>query len=450
MKPNNLLHRLEQFIKTESLFTKKDTLLIGVSGGKDSMLLLHLLYHLGYSIVIAHVNYGLRGKDADLDEALVNETAVKLNIPIVIYRVTEKERNAIDSESVQMWARNIRYTFFKTCAETYSCNRILTAHHGGDQSETLIQHLVKGAGISGLRGMLPLHLPFARPMLCYSLDEILFLCQRYSIVYRDDISNKKNDYERNKIRNNIIPILKEINPNLDKSIFYTTQYLKGTETIYKAYITKRLNKLIQHNTNKSKAPAAAMANDKMGLNLLFEWLYPYGFNSTQLIDIYQHCKAKHSGKDFYSETHQVIVDRTYIYLELKGSKQQEVLYVSSIPYKGESDTKTILIQFVDSIPKTMDNTNIHVFLDAEKITLPLIVRSWQEGDYMYPLGMKMKKKKLSDMFSNKKIPKHLKRNHWILTSGNHIVFAEGLAIDERHKITEHSKRFIEIKIDCKP
>ena len=445
---NNTLHKISSYIEEKKLFLKNDKLLVAVSGGIDSIVLLHVLHHLKYSIQVAHVNFQLRGDESNADESFVKEVCEKLKIPFHVKRADVKTFAQENKGSIQMLARQIRYDWFQELINELQLKYIVVAHHANDQSETVLQHISKGAGIAGLRGMLPKQNKIVRPFLCIDKNNIEYLAQQLKLNYREDSSNASDKYERNQIRHQVVPVLQSINPNLHQSIFHTTNYLSGVEVVYQSYIQKRLNKLIARIGEHSyKAAAKSFAHDAFGLNLLFEWLHPYGFNSEQLNDIYAHVKEGSSGKKFSSTFYQVFVDRKFLFLEPIEAKVFIYKMVDKIPFQSIINQKNIEISYAELSSVSFDKKNQEIYLDAEDIQLPITIRHWQEGDYMYPLGMLMKKKKVSDLLINKKIAKHQKSNLLLFFSEEKLLFVESIGIDERFKIKDTTKKIIKIIIN---
>lgn len=444
---NNTLHLIKKYIAEQKLFQPDDTLLVAVSGGMDSMVLLYALKELGYKLQVAHVNFQLRGEDSNADELLVKTTCEKLGIPVLIKKVDMKLATANYEGSTQMMARTIRYDWFKELLAEHAINNLVVAHHANDQSETILQHLTKGSGIAGLRGMLPKNKQVCRPFLCIDKKTIEYLAQELKVPYREDASNASDKYERNKIRHQNIPTLENINPKLHQSIYNTTNYLRGVENIYQSYIQKRLKQLVKRDAADAYlAPAKSFANDKFGINLLFEWLSVYGFNSEQMEDIYFQVKNNASGKDYFAGEHRLVVDRKFLFLQSANSSIKTNIQIDSLPYEIEINKKKITIDYVNNAPTTFDKNNLEIVLDAADIELPLTIRNWQEGDYMYPLGMMMKKKKLSDIFINKKIAKHKKSSLLLFFSNQKLFFVEGITIDERFKIKNSTNKLLKISI----
>jgi tRNA(Ile)-lysidine synthase len=245
----------------------------------------------------------------------------------------------------------------------------------------------------------------------------------------------------------VVPLLEQINPHLSQSITQHSEYVAAAEYIYKAFIQKKLHRIIQLEQGISKTPIQAFQHQVYGKNLLFEWLNNVGFTSNQIPDIVHAIHTKQSGKIFLSTTHQLSCDRTFMYLI---QKEENAFIPLSVEDFTEQELtiqhKKITFSIQQTAAKSFDDTNQTVYLDADKIAVPLLIRTWNQGDYMYPLGMKMKKKKLSDLFSNQKIPNHQKQALLVFESHQKIIFVEGIRIDERFKTTEQTTRFLKISV----
>jgi tRNA(Ile)-lysidine synthase len=447
------IKKIDQFIAAHRLILDRKRYLLAVSGGIDSMVLATYFVHKKIDVAIAHINFKLRGEESDGDELLVKSFADKHAIPF--YRTEfQTEKYATDRHlSIQMAARELRYQWLEAIRNECSCEAIITAHHSNDNIETILLNWTRGAGISGLRGILPKRNNIIRPLLVISKQEVFALASFWKVDYRDDSSNASVKYQRNLIRHQIIPLLKEINPAIEQTITQHADYLKDAESIYQSFIAKKLQKLIQVSGQLQKAPMKAFLNHQYGKSLLFEWLSPCGFNSAQLVDVTAALKKEQSGLRFFSPSHEISCDRTYIFLLPKNTGSDVIHPILPTLMLNASvgsillNKKVVHYSIENELPTSYDATNKVVYLDANKVQFPILIRNWQQGDYMYPLGMKMKKKKLSDLFSNHKIPNYLKQELLVFEAANKIIFVEGIRVDERFKVKESTTVTLKISIE---
>ena len=447
MTPSKIIQKVDQYIAEKKLLHSKKTYLLAISGGLDSMTLCHYFLDKKLSFAIAHCNFNLRGSESQQDEALVRDFAEKHQIKF--HRITFQTAEFAEAEgiSIQMAARQLRYQWLEAERKKYFYEATVTAHHSNDNLETILLNFSKGTGISGLRGMHAKSKELIRPFLCINRAEIAALGKAWNVAYREDSSNASDKYQRNFIRHQVVPLLEQINPHLSQSITQHSEYVAAAEYIYKAFIQKKLHRIIQLEQGISKAPIRAFQHQVYGKNLLFEWLNNVGFTSNQIPDIVHAIHTKQSGKIFLSTTHQLSCDRTFMYLI---QKEENAFIPLSVEDFTEQELtiqhKKITFSIQQTAAKSFDDTNQTVYLDADKIAVPLLIRTWNQGDYMYPLGMKMKKKKLSDLFSNQKVPNHQKQALLVFESHQKIIFVEGIRIDERFKITDQTTRFLKISV----
>lgn len=421
-------HRIAQFIKKEQLIQPTDKILVALSGGADSVALLKVLLSLGYYCEAAHCNFHLRGNESDNDESFVRELCRKLNISL---HVTHFDTIGYATEkkiSIEMAARELRYTWFAEIKEKCQASVIAVAHHQDDSVETILLNLIRGTGINGLKGISPCRNDIVRPLLGVSRSEIMEYLNDTGQAYVTDSTNLSDEYVRNKIRLRLIPLMEEINPSARQSIAETGNHLRETAYIYNRYIEERKKNVL----NDEGIIIQALLAEDAPQTLLFEILHPLGFNKSQVDDIYQSLTAQ-SGKYFVSSTgYRIIKDRTLLIIT---------------PPNQESDFEPVL-SFEEKkyspgfiIPR---DKNI-ACLDADKIDQPLTLRKWQKGDSFIPFGMNGRKL-VSDYMTDRKFPLTRKEQQWVLCCGENIVWLVGERTDNRFRIDESSKKVLMISI----
>ena len=312
--------RVAQYINQKRLFMPTDKVIIALSGGADSVALLCLLQTLGYNCEAAHCNFHLRGKESDRDEAFVCQLCAKRQVPLHIVHFntvrTAEERHI----SIEMAARELRYEWFEEIRRKSGANVIAVAHHRDDSVETLLLNLIRGTGINGLRGIRPKNEHIVRPLLCLDRKEIINYLNRTGQDYVTDSTNLQDEYTRNKIRLNLLPMMQEINPSVKESIFNTAEHLSEVSIIYK--------KSIEEATKRVQTAEGicidALMQETAPETLLFEILYPLGFNAAQIRDIYRALEGQ-PGKTFSSEHWRVVKDRKYLLIEAYQQVEQPLL-----------------------------------------------------------------------------------------------------------------------------
>lgn len=431
--------------------TQEQTILISLSGGADSMVLCHLLLEAGFSIAIAHCNFKLRGADSDADEKFVRDYAAAKNIKLHVVEFDTVAYSKAQKLSIEEAARNLRYDFFEALCTEFHYDLIATAHHQNDNAETILLRLTKGTGLLGMNGIPIINGKIIRPLLFTQRIEIEHYCAQHNLNYCHDTTNNENTYQRNKIRNTVIPILQEINPDFINTMSANIAHFKGAYTFYKKAVDKKLNKIIINKGADIFIPIGAFGNKQDAAMLLFELLYPKGFNSEQITQIVS--SLGNTGKHFLSDKYRVLLDRKFLIVTSHKEVQNSI---QSIP---NETNKIIVGDFELSFETSKYNKTVHLnsnnriaYFDADKITYPLQVRKWQAGDYLYPLGLtrrkssKPGKQKVSDVLTNAKVNALQKENTFVLLCGDKIIWAIGLRQDARFKLTDSTTKLLKIKM----
>ena len=437
-----MLEKLQNFIAQNQLFTADDKLLLAVSGGIDSVFMLEILSQLPNQLAILHCNFSLRGNESDEDEAFVKQLAIKYNTPLFTRKFDTKAYANENNISIQMAARNLRYDWFEDVRQTENYNYIIIAHNKNDLVETFFINLTRGTGIKGLTGIKAKNNTIIRPLLFASRSDIETYCIAHNISYREDSSNAQTKYKRNKIRHSIIPLFEELNASFIDTMYANISRLKDVEEIYNQGIKSIKEDIVNYEGDEVWIEINALKDYEHPMALLFEILTPYNFPGKNILDIFESLYSQ-PGKIFYSDTHQLLRDRTFLIISTRTESSHTSVEIleddNVIVYPIELNIK----QIGKTTEYNSSKDNCIACLDAQKLHFPLTLRRWNHGDYFYPLGMNQKKK-LSDFFIDQKVPLHEKDHIWILESNNEIVWIIGHRIDNRYKITENTTDVIEI------
>ena len=420
---------VEKFIDQKSLFERCDKVLVALSGGADSVALLRVLDALGYQCECAHCNFHLRGEESNRDEAFVQQLCQKFDIPLHVTHFDTTDYAHTKRISIEMAARELRYQWFETLRQSIGASVIAVAHHRDDSVETFLLNLIRGTGINGLKGIAPKNGFVVRPLLQESRENILDYLQHLNQEYVTDSTNLQDEYMRNKIRLNLLPLMQELNPSISESIAATAERLADAALIY----NKEREMAIQRVMKGEKVISiSALLDETAPSSLLFELLHPYGFNSSQIKDIYQSLFGQ-SGRRFHSSQWEVLRDRDSLILHSFSGEETD-----HVP-------PTLTYETVDITPEFIIPRDKHIAcLDADKVTLPLTVRKWQAGDKFTPLGMKGKKN-VSDYLTDRKFTLFQKGHQYVACQGDKIVWLIGERIDNAYRIDADSKRALIVR-----
>lgn len=426
--------RFLDFIKKHALISPEDKVLLAVSGGVDSMVLMQLFYEAGIACAIAHCNFCLRGTESDADEALVKRRASTFGIPFFSKRFDTSGYATAQGVSIQMAARELRYDWFNTLANTEGYSLVASAHHLEDSFETVVHNLTRGTSISGLRGIRPENDRLIRPLLDFTKEEIRAWATLKNLEWREDASNSEVYYKRNFIRHKVTPLLKELNPDLLNTFRDTASRSAEVE----AFFLDQMKRLRKENLRKHETITYLAKSKVSGPHVLEHMLKPFGFNYTQCKEMVA-AFMEHSGREFLSKTHRLTVDREDLVIDERETAELQEQWITANE-GGELKIGQTLYQVRGSQgqPDKHELNERNAILDMGKLNFPLKIRSWQEGDQFQPLGMRGKKK-LSDFMIDRKIPVNLKRHVRVVESAGEIVWIVGLRIDDRFKVTPQTK-----------
>ncbi|MFO7852782.1 MAG: tRNA lysidine(34) synthetase TilS [Bacteroidota bacterium] len=434
--------QFEEYRKKNNIFKRNDSILLAVSGGIDSVVMLDLFVKGKYNIAVAHCNFQLRGKESDGDEWYVEGLCRSAGIKLYKKRFSTIEYAGEKGISIQMAARDLRFEWLAEVKEKENYKLLAIGHNLNDSIETMLINLTRGTGIKGLTGIRPKSGYIIRPLLFATREMIKEYAGDNKIVYREDSSNIQTKYSRNKIRHNVIPVLEEINPSVLYSINETADYLESAYIIYAQAIEAKSEEIIKHKGKSAYIKISDINKLKPLETWVFEIFKKWNFGKLQLADIL-HLIEGDTGKQLFSNTHVITKDRDKIIITPLPEDKIKAITVNSADELIDNN----LIESYEIIPREkldIGQDPAYAYLDANLIRYPLTIRKWQAGDYFYPLGMKGRKK-ISDLLIDMKISLPEKDDIYVLETDGKIAWVVGLRIDERFKVTDSTKEVLIIR-----
>ncbi len=436
-----MLKQFQNHLSNQFPFLEGKKLLLAVSGGLDSMVLVHLFQQLDYEIVVLHCNFQLRGVESFGDQQFIQEYTSQNGIS---FSFTQFDTEAFAKDyklSTQLAARELRYSWFYEQLEIQKGDYVLTAHHADDNLETFLINLSRGTGLDGLTGIPAQNDIVIRPLLPFTRQEIEEYATQNKLVWREDSSNTSDKYLRNKIRHHLIPVLKELNPNFMNSFEKTQTYLQESQEL----VADAAIMVYQQVAKEKDGDIYFDINQLLKLpnytSYLYQWLTEFGFTAWE--DIYD-LVTNQSGKQVFAPQFRLIKDRDYLILSpLKLATDKQEFLIESI----ESKVNFPLNMLFSNVTEISATSNSAIFVDQEKLQFPLVLRRWNEGDVFQPFGMGGKSKKVSKLFKDEKLSLIEKENVWLLCSESQVVWVVGIRQDERFKIDSKTKKILKIAIE---
>ena len=424
------------YIDKYQLLTAGKPVLVGVSGGADSIALLTVLVELGYSCIVGHCNFHLRGEESMRDECFTETYARKLGLPFVKVDFNTRDYAAEHHLSVEMAARELRYAWFEEMRCVHDAQAIAVAHHRDDNVETVLMNLIRGSGIRGMSGIRPKNGFVVRPLLSVTRQEILQWLAERQLEYVTDSTNLSAAYTRNFIRLRVLPLLETINPSVRTAINRTAEHLAETESLF-AYVMADARKRVFEAENRLSIKALMQYPSPK--TVLFELLKVFHFTPSSVDEIFLSL-TKESGKLFFSSSHRLVKDRDCLLLSpLAAAGEKEVYFLTGEEgcWSGPIDLAFSRIVRIEELHIQKDKDI--AYFDLDKLKFPLVLRHWQQGDWFVPFGMQGRKK-LSDYFSDKKFSRLEKEQVWLLCSGDEVIWIVGERSDNRFRVECATKR----------
>lgn len=431
----------KNLIKTEFPYLCGSKLLLAVSGGVDSVVLAHLCHDSKLDFSIAHCNFNLRGEESDGDESFVVDLADSLDVEVYTQSFDTQKYAESKGISIQMAARDLRYEWFEELGNSIQFDYTLTAHHANDNLETFLINLIRGTGPEGLSGIKRENNGVIRPLISFSREEIENFARGRKIKWREDSTNASDKYMRNKIRQQIVPVMEEINPQLLDGFAKTQEHLRQSLDLVEDYISLLYPKIVEKDMYGYSLDVEFLKKVPNPQQILYQLLKSFGF--TEWNDVYALLTAQ-SGKVVYSDTHRLIKDRKKLLLTERKEKSQNK------DYRLAEDENFVMIPdlgtfHISEVEKMGRASKSCIFVPKRKLQYPLVIRKWKKGDYFYPFGMNGKKK-LSDFFKDEKFSLPEKENTWLLFSGKDLVWVINHRADNRFAVENSDSEILKICI----
>lgn len=460
-----LLDRFRSYILKENLFQPEDKLLLAVSGGVDSVVLVELCQQAGYDFIIAHCNFKLRGAESDGDEAFVSSLGEKYGVEVLVKQFDTEKYATENKCSIQVAARELRYNWFAELLQKFNTdfnpedvngqrattNLLLTAHHADDNVETLLMNFFKGTGIQGLHGILPRHNKLVRPLLFANKYELLAFASQHQLAYREDSSNASDKYTRNYFRLELIPALEQVFPQVKQNLLHNIDRFREVEILYRQAIDLQKKKLVEVRGNEWHMPLLKLKKTKALNTVLFEIIKDVGFTARQVPDVMGLLQSE-TGKYVESATHRIFINRNWLIMSPKETVEADNVLIEATDKKVNFQRGTIRLETVPAENFKLAAEKEIAQLDAGLLDYPLLLRKWKPGDYLYPLGMQKKaggkpgKKKLSRFFNDLKLSLIQREKVWVVEMDKKIIWVVGHRIDDRFKITPNTKEVLQLTL----
>ena len=438
-----LLTAFINHIRDNRLFQSPGRLLLAVSGGIDSVVLCELCHRAGYLFHLAHVNFQLRGKESDEDELLVRRLAEQYNAPLYVKKIDTNTYAETNNLSIQVAARELRYAWFNELLNE-ELRYVVTAHHADDNIETVLMNFFRGTGITGLRGMLPVTGNIVRPLLPFHKEELFRFAMENQLMWREDSSNASEKYSRNNFRHTIIPAISKIYPSVEQNLVNNIRRFAEIEVLYQQAIAIHKKKLIEQKGAEVHIPVLKLLKAEPLETIVHEIIKDYSFTAHQSEEVIRLLKGR-QGSFVQSPTHRIIRNRDWLIITPNRPPESHHVLISKEEEKIEFAAGVLEMKIVPAGKVNLSSLPGSAFLDVKKVTFPLLLRKWRQGDYFYPLGL-AKKKKVSRFLIDQKVSPTDKENVLVLESDRRVCWIVGMRIDDRFKVTDGTKEVLVFKL----
>ncbi|MFS4491676.1 tRNA lysidine(34) synthetase TilS [Maribacter sp. 2308TA10-17] len=433
-----MLNEFKKHLETNFPNLISEHFLLACSGGLDSVVLTHLFHNLKLDLSIAHCNFQLRGAESDSDEEFVTQLAKRLNIKLNVNHFETTDYVAKNKVNVQIAARELRYAWFAELMEKNQIRTLITAHHADDNLETFLINLSRGTGIDGLTGIPAKTETISRPLLAFSRAQILDYARAENLEWREDSSNADVKYLRNKIRHELIPVLRELHPTFLQNFELTQSHLKGAIAVLNNHVELLKSRIFESHNDGFRISIEELAVLHPQNAYLHALLKDYGFTAWK--DVERLLNGL-SGKEVRSKTHRLVKDRDYLLLETLKAAVSESYTIE----EEQSEIRIPIKIEMEAVAELKETSENILYVDKDSLNYPLVVRKWEKGDYFYPFGMSGRKK-LSKYFKDEKVDVISKEKQWLLCSGDDIVWVIGRRSDQRFSVNEKTKQIVKFTI----
>jgi tRNA(Ile)-lysidine synthase len=470
----NLLDKFKAYIKIQHLFQPKDKLLLAVSGGVDSVVLCELCKQAGYDFTIAHCNFQLRGAESERDEDFVRALGKSYDVEVLIKKFDTENYATENKLSIQVAARALRYTWFDELLKNRQlatgnmqlakapnqlgtncplpiAHWLLTAHHANDNIETLLMNFFKGTGISGLHGILPKQGNIIRPLLFAKKEAIASFALANHLNFVEDSSNASDKYTRNYFRNQLIPDLQKVFPQVADNLLNNIDRFREIEILYHQSVNLHKKKLLEQKGNELHIPVLKLLKTTPLHTIVYEIIKDHGFTAHQTDEVVALLKSE-TGKYVQSATHRILKNRNWLIIAPNKTVEAENIFIEENDKWVAFQQGQLSFELLSTQNSKLQTQNHIAQLNAAEIKFPLLLRKWKPGDYFYPLGMqnlpagRQGKKKLSRFFTDQKLSTTQKERTWVIEMNKKIIWVVGLRIDDRFKITDHTKNILQFTL----
>lgn len=445
---DSIVKKVLSFIKSEGLFSSDSRIIVAVSGGADSVMLLRVLVSAGFDCVAAHCNFHLRGDESDRDQSFVESLCAELSVPLEIVHFQTEEYAVQHKLSIEMAARELRYDWFEQIRVKHGADVIAVAHHADDVVETFLMNIVRGTGIHGLTGIKPVAGRIVRPLICLYRSEIEEHMKKNSYHYVTDSTNLQQDYLRNKFRLSVIPLLQSVNPAAKANVLSDIGHLRDVEAIYNARVSQLRQTVVNEGADgELRVVIRELLATEAPSTLLFEYLSPLGFTATQCSDMVESAKNANVGRVWQSQSHTSYLDRGVFTVKPSREDDSSEVIVTEEDVRNGKYVGGLSFAIMPAAEVRFSKGNAVAYADFDKVAFPLVVRTWRAGDVICPLGMNGRAKKVSDVLIDSKISISEKSAVKVVVDATgKIMWVVGLRSDERFSLTE--KTSVAIKISA--
>ena len=444
----DLLSQFSSFIAEKKLFVSSDHLLLAVSGGVDSVVLCELCSRCGFEFTIAHANFSLRGAESDGDQQFVERLAAKYQKKFLTRRFDTEAYARKNKCSIQVAARTLRYDWFEELTNLKDGPRyIVTAHQLDDNVETVLMNFFKGTGIAGLHGIRAIQGKLLRPLLFARKEDLIKYAEKHSLLWVEDSSNQSDHYDRNFLRQHIIPEIRQIYPEVITNISSSMDRFSEVELLYQESISRQKKKLIEEKAQEYHIPVLKLKKAVPLKTIAYEIIKDFGFSSAQVNELI-HLLDAETGKYILSSSHRILRNRQWLIIAPLQDSSPKIILIEKEDVEFKTDMgKLVLEKLIPAKngPVVFTENPWTAFLDAENVHYPLMLRRWKKGDYFYPLGMR-KKKKIARFLIDRKLSATEKEKTWVIEMDKKIIWIVGQRIDDRFKITPGTNEILKMEI----